>query len=511
MHARKSLAATGVLSFSVMMLIILSSGASAQEVVFREINSFEQECPASESIYYQWFFYNHDAMPYLVEASVDVQSGPGWKSALDRPIFVLDPGDALFVNMTVTATADVSSKTVNQTVVFDFTDLENTSNTFEVTSVTSTKFLPMWDVIAPGKNKILGHFDNPFPPPLDGNYATFFLNMLVWLGIGLVAVYVVAPALRIITKKTKTDIDDRILKILHVPLFAIIIVFGLVNSLSILQLKEGQVDLIVQFYGAAMVVVVTYIIYKIFKEILIQVGKKWSTRTKSDVDDVLVPVIDKIGGVIIIVFGTFALLTYMGYDITFLLAGVGVAGLVIAFAAQDFLSNFFSGIFLLLDRPFAEGEFIQIATGEMCRVEKIGIRSTRLYEVFQNDYIILPNNKLVNDKIVNLNEPDDEAKTNVVVGVAYGTDAGKVEKIMMDVAKAHPNVLRVPGKEPVVRFTNFGDSSLEFKLFVWVDHFMNQWVVAHDLRKSIKKRFEDEGIEIPFPQRTVHIVESKGK
>jgi small-conductance mechanosensitive channel len=193
--------------------------------------------------------------------------------------------------------------------------------------------------------------------------------------------------------------------------------------------------------------------------------------------------------------------------VTFLLAGVGVMGLVIAFAAQDALSNFFSGIALLLDRPFSEGDHITLPTGELCRVDKIGIRSTRLYDTFANDYIVLPNNKLVNDKVVNLTEPDRRTVTSVVVGVAYGSDVAKVERIMLEAARAQSNIVLEGGKEPVVRFTNFGESALEFKVFVWVDDFMNKWRVAHDIRKEINKRFSEEGIDIPFPQRTIYVKE----
>ncbi|MCU0852577.1 MAG: mechanosensitive ion channel family protein [Thermoplasmata archaeon] len=497
-------AALALLAMALLLsLVALSTLAAAQGIVFREVGPFEQECPASESIYYQWFVYNDDLAPYLVEVSVSEFSGSGWRSVLDRPIFVLDPGAGIFVNLTVTASSDVSSKRVNQTVQFSFTDLQDTAHTFEVTSVAQTEFIPTWDVIAPGKNKILGYFDNPLPPPFDGNYTTFALNVLIWIGIGLVVAYVVAPAVRVFTKKTKTDIDDRVLKVIHMPVFALIIVYGLVSSLSILQLSDSQVNLILDSYGIVLIVVATYVVYKIFKEVLVHIGKKWSARTKSEIDDVLIPVIDKIGGVVILVFGAVGLLNYMGYDITFLLAGVGVLGLVIAFAAQDFLSNFFSGVFILLDRPFSEGQFIQIATGETCRVDKIGIRSTRLYNTFQNNYVVLPNNKLVNDKIVNLTEPDARGVSEIVVKVAPTSDTDKVERVLLEIVKAHPEVLKSDGKAPAVRLVNLADGVFEFKVFFWVEDFMTSWRVAHEIRKETVRRFSEERIDIAMPQTAI--------
>jgi small-conductance mechanosensitive channel len=260
-----------------------------------------------------------------------------------------------------------------------------------------------------------------------------------------------------------------------------------------------------------LIAIVTFVAYKVFKEILVFIGRRWAARTATEVDDVLIPVIDKIGGVVILIFGVIAVVNYMGYDITFLLAGVGVFGLVIAFAAQDALSNFFSGIIMLLDRPFVEGDMVQIATGETCRVEKIGIRSTRMYDVFQNNYVVLPNNKVVNEKIVNLTEPDMHGIAEIVVNVPHGADTQKVEKILMEIAGANKDVLQTTGREPSVRLSNISESSLEFKLFVWVSDFMTKWRVAHEIRKEIAKRFSKEGIELEMVPRTLYVKKKDAK
>ena len=478
--------------------------ASADGVVFRTVSPLEQECPASESINYEWFVYNDDSATYLLELSVTPSSGSGWDSEFAQTIYVLGPGESVFVNLSVSASNDVTSKIVVQNVTFQFTDLANLSVPgTSISSTVSTDIIPAWGVIAPGKNKLLGRFDNPLPAPLDGNYATFALNIGVWAVVALAFAYIIGPAVRLFAKRTKTDLDDRILKIMHKPVFALVIIYGLVSSFSILQLTESEVTLIFEFYGVFLIVILTFIVYKVFKEILVFFGKRWAARTETEIDDVLIPVIEKIGGIVILIFGAIGIVNYMGYDITFLLAGVGVFGLVIAFAAQDALSNFFSGIFMLLDRPFVEGDFVQIPSGELCRVEKIGIRSTRLYDVFQNNYVVLPNNKLVNDKIVNLTEPDMQGVAEIVVNVPHNSDIQKVEKILMNASLANKDVLQIPGKEPAVRLSNMSEASLEFKLFVWVGDFMEKWRVAHDLRKEIAKRFSEEGIDLDLVPRTL--------
>jgi small-conductance mechanosensitive channel len=504
--ARLAYASIGVIALSLLVLAF-SPSVSAQGLILEEIGDHEQTCEASSSVEYEWFVYNGYNTSYLLELSTNLSSGDGWSSEFEQQFLLLTPGEGASVKLVVSATSDVTSIDANQTVFFTFTGLEDSADSEVLTGYADTKMIPVWGIIAPGKNKLLGLFDNPLPEPLNDNYATFLINVGLWGVIALVFMYVVDPIVGLFTKKTKTDVDDRILAVVRKPIFILVVIYGLVSSFSILPLSEKDIGSVFRLYGITLIAIVTFVAYKIFKEVLVYMGRKWSAKTDTEIDDVLIPVIDKIGGILILIFGAMSVITYLGYDITFLLAGVGVFGLVIAFAAQDALSNFFSGIALLLDRPFSEGDYVTISTGELCRVDKIGIRSTRLLDVFVNDYIVLPNNKLINDKIVNLTQPNEQTVTNVVVGIAYGSDVKKVEKILLEAANKHENVLKEVGKVPVVRFTNFGESALEFKVIVWVDHFMNQWKVAHDLRMDIHKRFAEEGIETPFPQRTIYIKE----
>ena len=487
--------------------MMVTPSASAQDIILAEIGDHEQTCEASDSVEYEWFVYNSHNVSYLLEMSVDSVSGEGWESEFEAQYILLDPGDGASVKLVVSATNDVTSEDVNQTVVFNFVDLEDTNNSEVMYGYANTSMIPVWGVIAPGKNKILGMFDNPLPAPFDDNYVTFLINVGLWACIAVVFMYVVDPIVHVFTKKTKTDLDDRVLAIMRKPIFVVVIVYGIVSSFSVLPLSEKDIGEIFVIYGLVMIILVTFVAYKIFNEILVYLGKRWASKTDSQIDDVLIPVIDKIGGILIMIFGAMSIVTYLGYDVTFILTGVGVFGLVIAFAAQDALSNFFSGIMLLMDRPFSEGEHITLPSGELCRVEKIGIRSCRLYDVFANDYIVLPNNKLINEKVVNLTKPDSRATVNVAVGVAYGSDVAKVEKILVEAARKPKNVLTDEGKEPVARFANFGESALEFKVYFWVDDFMNQWRVAHEIREEVNKRFAEEGIEIPYPHRTIYVKE----
>ncbi len=496
--------------FMACVAMVTSNGASGSSGIILQMTSPpHQEVNAGDSVVYQWFIYNGYNTSLLLQVTTDVPSGPGWTSEFNIPIAVMYPGTSTYVNLTVKASKDVDTTFANQTVFFSYTDLNNSAFSRLDISNARTDMIPTWGAIAPGKNKLLGQYENPLPAPFDNNYGTFALNVGIWAAIALLLAFVIGPAVKLLTQRSKADLDDRILKMIHKPIFVLVIVFGLVNSLVILPLTERDVAKVYQVYWVILIAVLTFVVYRLYKEIVIHLGRKWAERTQTELDVVLIPILDKIGGLVILIFGAMATLSYLHYNITFLLAGVGVFGLVLAFAAQDALSNFFSGVALLLDRPFVEGDYITISTGELCRVERIGIRSCRLYDVFQNNHIILPNNKLVNDKIVNMNEPDERGVVEVAVNVVHGTDIGKVEEVLTEVASGNRDVLEEEGREPAVRLSNFGESALEFKLFVWVSNFMKKYRVAHELRKEITRRFAEEGIEIAVPQRKVFLHERK--
>ena len=220
---------------------------------------------------------------------------------------------------------------------------------------------------------------------------------------------------------------------------------------------------------------------------------------------VLKPILKKIGVSIILVGGFIVALNASGIQVTALLAGAGIMGIVIAFAAQDTLSNFFSGIHLLLDRPFKIGDVIYMEEGKYWRVVSVGMRSTRLYSIFDNELVIMPNNSVANQKIINIVKPDAKIRKKIKVSVAYGTDLKKVSKILLEIAKKHRNVLKEEEFEPLIRITDFGESGIEFTINLWIDEVMNQWIVLSDVRLEIDERFKKEKITIPFPQRTVWI------
>lgn len=213
----------------------------------------------------------------------------------------------------------------------------------------------------------------------------------------------------------------------------------------------------------------------------------------------------------IIIIGCLIILNMLGISITPLITALGVGGLAVALALQDTLSNLFAGVHILLERSVRIGDFVKLESGQEGYVEDITWRTTRV-RMLPNNMVIIPNGRLAKSIVTNYYLPEKRLSILIPVSVSYSCDPAMVERVLVDEAKKAvgniPGLLGEP--EPFVRFLpGFGESSLDFTLICQVGEFVDQYLAQHELRKQIFARFRAEGIEIPFPQRTVHISEEK--
>ncbi len=334
----------------------------------------------------------------------------------------------------------------------------------------------------------------------------FVITVAFWALIGFLAVFVIGPLIMHFVEKTRTKIDDIVWHIVRVPTIILLFLYGLVEAMNLMPLDVSILAFINQVYNFIVIATITYVVYKLFKDILVYEGQRLAKKTKSELDDVLIPVLEKIGSVIILIAGSMWALSAVGIDITIFLAGIGGTALILGLAAQDVLANFFAGMHILLDRPFKVGDYVKIEGSDtVYRIVKVGVRSTQAYDVFNHEMVIIPNIALAGDRIVNMMKPDEMGKVKFSVGVAYGTDVDRVQRIIEEVVSSHPEIVKDEDKKPLVRLVEFGDSSLNFTVIAWIPNIMDQWRVAHELRVALYKRFQKEGIEIPFPQLDVHI------
>lgn len=180
----------------------------------------------------------------------------------------------------------------------------------------------------------------------------------------------------------------------------------------------------------------------------------------------------------------------------------GAFGIGIGFGMQNIISNFVSGIILLFERPMRVGDVITLDDGTLGTIEKISTRSTTMTTP-DNIVLTIPNSKFVEGRVTNWSLPDSVMRGNVQVGVAYGSDVALVKKCLLEIAAQNQNVRQFP--EPFIRFDDFGDSSLVFKLFYWADDPGKRWFAMSEMRFAIDEVFRKNKIEIAFPQRDIHI------
>ncbi|WP_375236212.1 mechanosensitive ion channel family protein [Winogradskyella sp.] len=214
-----------------------------------------------------------------------------------------------------------------------------------------------------------------------------------------------------------------------------------------------------------------------------------------------------------VVFGYFKWLVYViiflvtldsvGVNVTAIFAASAALLIGIGLALQTFFQDIISGVFILIDQSVQVGDIIEL-DGKVGRIEEIKLRTTRAVTI-DNKVLIIPNHLYLTNILYNWTQNGSVTRENVEVGVAYGSDIRLVEKILINVANNHESILDDP--KPLVLFTNFGDSSLNFKLvFTLNDSFISA-ISKSDLRFAIDKAFKENNISIPFPQRDIHIID----
>lgn len=203
-------------------------------------------------------------------------------------------------------------------------------------------------------------------------------------------------------------------------------------------------------------------------------------------------------------------LDHAGVEITPLLGALGIGGLAVALALQDTLANFFAGLYLTIDRPLNEGDYLEIDGGTFGTIKAyvvgVGWRSVRLRELSNNIFVI-PNSRLATGIIKNYDLPQSEMSIVLQCSVAYGSDLDEVERVVVEVAREAQRTLpgAVRTHDPFVRYHTFGDNGIGFSIILRVETFVDQYLLTHEFMKALHRRFDEEGIVIPFPQRRLHL------
>ena len=211
--------------------------------------------------------------------------------------------------------------------------------------------------------------------------------------------------------------------------------------------------------------------------------------------------ISTISSYLIIAFGILVAIMGAGIDLNSFALLAGALGVGIGFGLQDIVKNFISGLILIFERPIQVGDAVQVE--ELSgKVKQIGIRSS-IVKTWEGAEVIVPNGNLISNKLINWTLSDQRRRIDIKVGVAYGSDVDLVKETLLKCAKENEKLLTSPA--PYVLFDEFGDSSLNFELRCWTSDFASWVEIRSDIRSAIDKAFREKNIEIPFPQRDLHI------
>ncbi len=316
-----------------------------------------------------------------------------------------------------------------------------------------------------------------------------------------------------LTKKTKTDIDDLIVKRINKPISLILLLIGLRLALLPLGIKESILNPIESVIMSFIIIILTYIIIAVFDILIDNWGKKVAEKTESKLDDRLIPVIHKFSRIFISAIGLLFVLPVWGVQIGPLLTSLGIAGVAVAFALQSTLGNIFGGMSIIIDKSVKVGDKIRLDSETMGTVMDVGLRSTKI-QTWDNEMITIPNGKLADSKILNFYEPGPSVRAAVDFGVEYGSDADKVRKVVTETLHKINGVLKenaIKKNEPAIKVVmmEMGDFALKFRALFWVESFDIKFDTKALATEEIYNALNKAGIGIPFPTRTVHIVDKE--
>ncbi len=314
---------------------------------------------------------------------------------------------------------------------------------------------------------------------------------------------IVELIIRRYAQKPENTLNDKLVGILHKPLFWSVILIGLVIAIS---LVEGPVRLEQTVSSTAFSILVflwMQFALRASRMLLQRMSRRKTTALL--ISSQTLPLFTNLAAVVIVALGVYFIFQAWDIDMTAWLASAGIIGIAVGFAAKDTLANLFSGVFIMADSPYKLGDYVVIDDNVRGKITHMGIRSTRL--LTRDDVeVTIPNSLMGNSKVVNESGgPHEKYRIRISMDVAYGTDLDQAVELLEGIAKAEPEVCNTP--EPRVRYRAFASSGVNLELLAWVAEPELRGKVVHLLIMAVYKGLRQAGIEIPYSKQELFIKE----
>lgn len=323
---------------------------------------------------------------------------------------------------------------------------------------------------------------------------------IAFILVGRIAAWVLSRTIGKIASRSKTDVDDRLVSLMHQPIFMSFVLLGLGLATQRMGLPEPP-EFITLGVLKTIAVVIWYNMLRQLTDVFAQTARR--NRSSKIVQTGMLALIQNVAKVVLFALALYFVFLAWNINVTAWVASAGIVGLALSFAARDTLSNLFAGVSILIDAPYKTGDFIILDSGQRGVVTHIGLRSTRL--LTRDDIeVTVPNGIIGNSMITNeAGGPSEKHRVRIAVGAAYGSDIDHVIATLAKVATDHDEICSNPA--PRVRFRQFGESSLDFELLCWIDKPVDRGRLRHELGCGVYKAFAAAEIEIPLPQQDLHI------
>ncbi|MBN1941408.1 MAG: mechanosensitive ion channel family protein [Candidatus Diapherotrites archaeon] len=329
----------------------------------------------------------------------------------------------------------------------------------------------------------------------------FMATIGIALVVGKLVDFTVIQRFKRISERSSNRFDDVLVSVIEKPLILIFLIGGLILGSFFLTIPAEQTSTFSNITGVIITIAAAWIAIRIVEAVIEKYLAPLTEATGSKIDDQLLPVINKVAKLVIIALALIAIASNFGYDVTAILAGFGIGGLAIAFAAQQTIADVFAGLSIFTSKPFVVGDFIDL-NGDILKSDQIGLRHSR-FRNLDGRLVTIPNSKVTGNAIVNITS-EPTRKTLVNIGLTYDTPSKKLEKAKQILKEIIESDKRCE-KNPIISFSEFKDSSLNILLIYYIKDKDNFLMVRDAINMKIKERFDKEKLDFAFPSQTVYL------